>query len=435
MYIGIDLGTTAVKTVAYDKGGGVLAEHESEYSLITKDGGVFQDAEEWWDQVCVGIRAVVTESGDNNVDGISASTQGIAFVPTDARGDPLAPAVSWLDARAKDECAALVDRFGADAIHRVTGKIAQPTYTLPMLMRFKRDHPDIFESAERFCLPLDFINLRLTGRHITDYTIAGGTMAYDISRREFDNDLLDFAEVPREKLPDVACMGDLVGTVLPEVAEKLGVTGSLRVYLGGQDQKLAALGAGIEDGVMTVSIGTATAVTRLLDTLPDDGEQSFFAFDDKRFSSEGVVATSGSALKWFKNSFFGGARYRDLDVLAEDAGSSAGVRIDPDFTNGASISGITLGTTSGNVLFALYEGVCRQIAEKVAVMGGAEMLKVFGGGSRSDIWCRILADTTDIPVAVCGTPQTACLGAAILASRGVISPCEVKKVIRPKADK
>ena len=432
MYIGIDLGTTAVKTVAYDKSGEVLAETESEYSLITENGGVFQDAGEWWSEVRAGVSSVVAESGVREVDGISVSTQGIAFVATDESAVPLAPAVSWLDARAADECAALVGRFGEAGLHRVTGKIPLPTYTLPMLMRFRRDHPDVFDAAARFCLPLDFINLRLTGRHVADHTVAGGTMAYDISRREYDGDLLDFAGVPEEKLPEIGCMGDFVGTVLPDVAAELGITGEMKVFLGGQDQKLAALGAGIDDGVMTVSIGTATAVTRLLDKLPDDPRQSLFAFDNERFSSEGVVATSGSALKWFKYSFFGGVPYRELDVLAEQTGTSAGVTVVPDFTSGASISGITLATSAGNVLYALYEGVCRQIAEKAAVMGGAKQLKVFGGGSRSDVWCQILADISRLPVAVCETPQTACLGAAILASGGKISPCGIKKVFQPR---
>lgn len=431
MYIGVDLGTTACKSVAYDAAGAVLAEYESEYGLITENGGVFQDANEWWRQVTLGIRSLVAKCGDSNVDGISASTQGISFVPVNERGTPLSLSVNWLDVRAKEECAALVSHFGAHHIHRVTGRIALPSYTLPMLMLFAKTYPEVISHAAHICLPLDFINLRLTGRHITDYSIAGGTMAFDLRRREYDHELLDFAGVDAAKLPKVGCMGDLVGTVSSKVAAELGITGEMKVYLGGQDQKLAALGAGIEEGTMTVSIGTATAVTRLLDDLPEDEKLSLFAFDRDHFSAEGVVSTSGSALKWVSNAFFGGARYRDLDRLAEEAGGSAGVRIVPDFTTGAAITGLTLGTTPGNVVYALYEGVCAEIADHVREMGGAKLLKVFGGGSKSDIWCRILADAAKIPVAVCDTPQTACRGAAILASGRRIAPCGVKKTFTP----
>ena len=126
MYIGIDLGTTACKTTAYDASGSVLAEYESEYELITRDGGVYQDASEWWDQVSLGIRSAVAECGDNIVDGISASTQGISFVPTNERGTPLFLSVNWLDTRAKEECADLVAHFGADHIHRVLNDGKRP---------------------------------------------------------------------------------------------------------------------------------------------------------------------------------------------------------------------------------------------------------------------------------------------------------------------
>lgn len=432
MYIGIDLGTTACKTVMYDEKGNVLAGYESEYPLISRSGGVFQDANDWWEQVCLGIRGVVGDSGENTVDGISVSTQGISFVPTDDYGNALSLAVSWLDTRAGTECEELVSHFGRDRIHKITGKIAQPSYTLPMLMLFKKEHPDIFDAAERFCLPLDYINLRLTGVHAADYTIAGGMMAFDLQSREYSAELLDFAEIPVCKLPEIGCMGKYIGSVLPEVAEMLGITGAMRVYLGGQDQKLAALGAGVEDGAMTVSIGTATAVTKLLESIPDAPDQSFFVFNDDCCSSEGVVPTSGSALKWVANTFLGGAPYRELDRLAEQAGTSAGVCFSPDFTSGAALSGLTLGTTPGNIVYALYEGVSRDIAAAVAKMGGAKLLKLFGGGSRSKIWCRILADISGIPVAICDTPQTACRGAAILASQGEIAPSEIITLFQPR---
>lgn len=432
MYIGIDLGTTACKSIMYGKDGRVLAEHESEYSLITRDGGVFQDANDWWEQICLGIRSVVRDSGENNVDAVSVSTQGISFVPTDVHGNALSLAVSWLDTRAKAECEELVSHFGRDRIHEITGKIAQPSYTLPMMMLFKREHPDVFDSAAHLCLPLDYINLRLTGVHITDYTVAGGMMAFDLRRREYSGELLSYADIDVHKLPRVGCMGEYIGPVLPEVAEMLGITGAMRVYLGGQDQKLAALGAGVEDGVMTVSIGTATAVTRLLRTIPDDAAQSFFVFNNDCFSSEGVVPTSGSALKWVANTLFGGASYRELDTLAERSGTSAGVCFSPNLTEGGEISGLTLATEPGNIVYALYEGVSRDIAAAVSKMGTAKLLKVFGGGSRSDIWCKILADISGIPVAVCDTPQTACRGAAILASEGEIAPAKITKTFQPR---
>ena len=293
----------------YDSEGNVLSEYNREYGLIIRDGFVEQDARLWWELVKEGILHTVRESGENVVDGIAVSTQGIAVVPTDKTGEPLSDAISWLDLRSDRETDLLVSKFGEDAIYSATGKLALPTYTLPKLMWMKTHMRDIFDSADKFLLPLDFINMKLTGNAVTDYTAAGGTMAFDMKKREWNADLLGFAGVDPSKLASVGCMGDFVGTVLSEVAAELGITGKLEVFLGGQDQKLAALGAGVGDGAMTVSLGTATAVTKLLDSLPDiparEDRYSLFAFDRDNFSAEGVVSTSGSALKWVVQNLFG----------------------------------------------------------------------------------------------------------------------------------
>ena len=415
----------------YSADGEVLAEYNREYPLIIRGDAVLQDAGEWWNQICIGITQTVQISGVNEIDGISVSTQGISVVPVDADGNPICEAVSWLDMRAAAETESLIDKFGKDYLFRSTGKHAEPSYTLPMLMHLKNTEPDVFAKAEKFLLPLDFINMKLTGRPVTDYTIAGGTMAFDLRRREWSEELLGFAGLSAEKLPKVGCMGDFVGKVKPEVAAELGIIGKLEVFLGGQDQKLAAIGAGIKDGDMTVSIGTATAVTRLIDNIPDKADYSVFPFDRSSCSAEGVLRTSGSALKWLSGIMFGKASYREMDVLCEEAGGSDGVVFSPDMTENASITGLSLKSTRGNIIYALYEGVSREIAALAEEMGGARNLRVFGGGSKSEIWCKVLADTAKIPVIILNTPETASRGAAMLASGMKLKPAPAEKIINP----
>ena len=183
---------------------------------------------------------------------------------------------------------------------------------------------------------------------------------------------------------------------------------------------------------MTVSLGTATAVTKLLDSLPDiparEDRYSLFAFDRDNFSAEGVVSTSGSALKWVAQNLFGGASYKELDALCEEAGSSGGVSFSPDFTVGADIRGLTLGTTGGQIIYALYEGVSKEITDLSRRMGGASSLIVFGGGAKSRIWCRILSDVSGLPVYASDTTETAALGAARLASSMKIPPAAAHAV-------
>ncbi len=432
MYIGIDLGTTGCKAVLYSSEGTPLCEFNKEYSLICRDGLVEQDAEIWWSLVTEAIAFVTKDFGGENVRGISASTQGIAVVPVDRDGRTLANAISWLDVRATEEVRLLEERFGRDEIYRKTGKFANPEYTLPKLMWWKTNKPELFAAAHKFLLPLDFLNMRLTGRAICDYTIAGGTMAYNIVSKEYDCELLEFAGISEEKLPEVGCMGDFVGTILPEVAAATGLSAECRVYLGGQDQKLAAIGAGIDESSVTVSFGTATAVTKLTKVLPDEVNFSRFRFNDEYYSYEGVVSTSGAALKWAAGTVFGGKSYKELDLLAEEAGTSAGVVFDTDLTSNGSISGITLGTTQGNIVYALFEGVSRAIAGFAERMGDSERLYVFGGGSKSAIWCKILANISGKRIVALDTPETASLGAAILASEGKLSPARTLREYIPE---
>ncbi len=431
MYIGIDLGTTGCKAVLYDSEGIALSEFNKEYSLICREGFVEQDAEMWWSLVTEALLFVTKEHGGDGVRGISVSTQGIAVVPVDAEGHTLANAISWLDVRADAEAKLLADHFGRDTIYKKTGKFCNPEYTLPKLMWWKTHEPELFEKAHKFLLPLDFLNMRLTGRAVCDYTIAGGTMAYNIVDKKYDCELLAFAGVDEERLPEVGCMGDLVGKVLPDVAAFTGISPDCEVYLGGQDQKLAAIGAGIDETSVTVSFGTATAVTKLTKILPDEVDFSRFRFNDEYYSYEGVVSTSGAALKWAANTIFAGKSYRELDLLAIEAGSSAGVTFDTDLTDCGVISGITLGTTQGNIVYALFEGVSRAIAGFAADMGDFDRLFIFGGGSKSEIWCQILANVSGKRIIALSTPETASLGAAILASGGKISSATAAREYTP----
>lgn len=421
MYIGVDLGTTGCKVVLFDCAGNIVSQFNKEYKLICRGSFVEQDAEKWWELVCEGIVAVRGDCGPE-IRGISVSTQGIAVVPVDAGGRVLSNAISWLDTRALEEKEYFERTVGREYVYRTTGKFVSAEYTLPKLVWLRQNEPELYRAAHKFLLPLDFLNLRLCGRAVCDYTIAGGTMAFDISRKCYDGTLLEAAGVDEKLLPEVACMGEPLGHVLPEVCEMLGISHDCTVYLGGQDQKIAAIGAGIGDTNITVSFGTATAVTKLTRTLPDKVDFSRFRFNEEYYSYEGVVSTSGAALKWAQSAIFAGHTYGELDCLAEEAGGSDGVTFDTDLTSGGTISGITLKTTTGNIVYALFEGVAMRIAEFAADMGGCDSLTVFGGGSKSRIWCKVLADVSSKKVIALSTPETAALGAAILASERTL-PC------------
>lgn len=428
MYIGIDLGTTGCKTVMYDEMGNSLCEYNKEYELIFKDGFVEQDANMWWHLVREGLRFTVEKTGISDIKGISVSTQGISFVPVDRDGNTLYNALSWLDLRAEEQALRLRERFGEEYIFSITGKPCIADYSLPKLIWFYENRREIYDRTDKFLFPLDFLNLRLCGIPMTDYTVAGGTMLYDIHNMCWCPELLEFSGISEDKLPTVGCMGDEVGVLLPEVARECGIDEGCRVYLGGQDQKLAAIGAGIDKDCCTVSFGTATAISKLTDTV---GENCcLFRFDRDSYITETALMTTGSALRWLSRNLFSGKSYREMDLLAEESVPGAnGVTFKCDLTSGGAISGITLSTTGADIIYALYEGVSRDISKAVESMGGASSLKVFGGGAKSDIWCRILSRISSLPVEILNTSETASLGAARLASGGNIPPAKCRKII------
>ena len=431
MYLGIDLGTTGLKCVMYESDGAPVAEYNEEYPLIFIDSFIEQDANLWWSNVQTAVRCLVEKTGRRDVEALSVSSQSISFVPVDRFGNTLYNSINWLDMRATSECERIKERFGDEKVYSVTGKHVDPAYSLPKLIWFKEHCPEVYEKAYKILFPLDFLNMKLTGKCVTDYTIAGGTMLYDINKLCWDRELLEFSGIDEDKLPEVREMGYDLGEILPEVADELGIARTCRVALGGQDQKIAAIGAGIEDGVLTMSFGTASAVEKLTKER-SVSDVSLFRFNNGYYVYEGVADTTGAALKWLSKTM-GGISYRECDALASESAPGAnGVRAFTSFSKGASFEGITLSTTRGDLIYALYEGTCREIADRLCKMGGGERIRVFGGGSKSRIWCRILARITGCAVDILDTPETASRGAAIVASGGKIPPAHVSETIMPE---
>ena len=432
MYLGIDLGTTGLKCVMYDKSGKELYEYNKEYPLIFIGSYVEQDAGVWWEKITEAVRELSAKCG-SDVEALSISTQGISFVPVDRAGNTLYNSINWLDMRAEEECRELLDRFGEDELFFKTGKPADASYSLPKIMWFKKHCPEVYEKTYKILFPLDYLNMKLTGKFVTDYTIAGGTMLYNIRELCWDKEITEFCGIDVSLLPDVCRMGEDIGKILPAVAKELGISENCRVIMGGQDQKIAAIGAGIGDGVCTMSFGTATAVTKLVKEPPEKSPVSLFRLNDEYYVSEGVAETTGAALKWLSR-MMGNLSYKEMDSLAESSRPGAnGVKAVTSFSVGASFEGMTLSTTQGDMIYALYEGVCSEVCERIEEMGGAEEIRVFGGGSKGRIWCEILARITGCKICILDTSETASLGAAILASKGKIAPCGVKEVIDPKS--
>ena len=440
MLLGIDLGTTGCKAAVYSVAGEPLGESYLECPLIKPSPGVVeQDAALWWDLTREAIHQAL---GAANVDGytvraLSVSSQGISFVPVDESGRPLSNAISWLDTRATAEVETVLNRYSEADLFAITGKRASPAYVLPKLLWLRHHQPELYQRASKFLMAHDYLLCQLTGQFVTDPSMAAGTLLYDISRLQWSQELLAAFEISEERLPEIKWAGTFLGQIRPEVARELGLSEEAMVIVGGQDQKCAALGAGIRPGAATVSLGTATAITCVTDHPVLDPQRRIPVFPFVRpgkWALEGVVGTSGAALKWLLQTFFPGQSYRKLDELA--AGSppgSNGLFFYPHLMGATSphwrtdvwgaFLGLTLAVGPGDMVRSILEGIAFQIRSNLKVieeMGiPVEELILFGGGAQSSLWSQIISDVTGKPVVVTPTVDVATWGACILAGLGV----------------
>jgi len=310
--VSVDLGTTGCKAAVCAASGQVLGESYFEYPLITLGPErIEQDARLWWSLTLRAIRDAIGKSGAEgySVVALSVSSQGISFVPIDESGVVLCNAISWLDTRAAVEAGAIGDAMGEERLFHLTGKRPEAFYVLPKLLWLREHEPGTYSKARKFFMAHDYLLYRFCGATATDFSMAGGTMLLDLHSLAWCDDLLSTFDIDSNLLPEVAWAGSVAGGLDPAVAGTLGLRPGIPVAVGGQDQKCAALGAGIRPGVATVSLGTASAISCLMNEPILDPKRRIPTYPfvvPGYWDFEGVIGTAGGALKWFRNTFFPG---------------------------------------------------------------------------------------------------------------------------------
>ncbi len=454
IYLSIDLGTTGYRSILFDENLDEIASSYEEYPLITpKENWCEQDAELWWTLTLLTSERAIAKSGIDakKIKGISISSQGITIVPVDEKIMPLSNALSWLDVRAKDETAQIARELGEGKMYLLTGKPVSAAYTLPKLLWIKENMPDVYERAYKFLMPMEFLVARFTGRCVTDHSMASGTLMYDLKNLCWSKEILSHFGIDEDKLPTLACAGESAGCVLSEVADKLGLSYDCVVAVGAQDQKCAAYGAGLSDGTMTISLGTAAAITKRwceAKTEINRGVGWCGYVEDGTFVTEGVIGTAGTCLRWVRDMFFVNESYVTIDeeaIAARERGSSLffhpymnGPTAPDNYPDSiGNFYGVNLATKRGDFALAVMEGIAfqmRVILEAMEAYGNVHTLILFGGGAKSRLWCEIIADATGMKIHVPKTPEAAGAGAAMLAAMAAgekISPLEIKHTYEP----
>ncbi|MGC8843302.1 MAG: xylulokinase, partial [bacterium] len=414
------------KGVLISERGKVLAEASASYPLLFTPYGIEQSPADLWE----GVRKVIneiTQVANAEIRGVGVTSQGITFIPVDEQGNPLANAISWLDTRAEEELGEVLRILSEDEIFSLTGKRAEAYYLLPKLLWLRKNAKETYERAHKFLLVADFIVMKLTGETKTDHTLAGGTLLYDVVRNRWAERIMEEFGISQAKFPAICWAGELIGYV--RESEETGLRKGTPIVIAGQDQKCASFAVGLREGIATISIGTASAITTITPFPLIDKKMRIPLFpyiSPGKWVLEGVVSTAGACYDWWRKMVR--KRLRQLPSPARFphlpfffpylTGASS-----PAWKKEArgSFHNLSLSTTGEEMLFAIIEGVCFEIRKNIEVIeelvGEIKEFVAFGGGAKDRTWRMILTNVLGRRVFFPKIKDASAFGAAVLAGK------------------
>lgn len=449
--MGIDIGTTGAKATLFDGDGNILSYAYGEYNIISECEGHFEiSPTKVWETVKGIIQTAVCKAGSADVEAICTSSLGEVFVMMDRDGKELANTPIYMDQRGEKECEELNGILGAENIMRITGHPPHSMYSICKLMWYAQHQPALLARTYRILFYGDYILHKLGGQYIADYSLAARTMCFDITARQWSRKIIEAAGIDFEIFPETRVTGSVVGQILPTLADELGLNHGVKLILGGHDQIMAGVGAGmIEIGQAVNGIGTVDCITPLFKGAKLSSDMMHYSYAsipylfDDTFVTYAFNMTGGSLLKWFRDTFaradkeMAQQKNQEIyDLLADempDAPTSlfvlphfAGSPVpQPDIHGKGAILNLTLGTKRGDIYRACMEGEALEMRHNLETLQrqGIEIseLRTVGGGARSAKWLQMRADIFGKPIARMRFEEAGTLGTAIVA--GVASGC------------
>ncbi len=444
-YMGLDVGTTGCKAVAFSEEGRLLAAAYREYELLTPQPGWAElDSELVCEQCLAVIREASAACGRDPVRSLGISSQGEAFTPVDQEGRALGNAMVSSDARAAELAAGWSAEFGRERLYEITGHTAAPLFTLFKLLWLRENRPEVWSKAARFHCFEDLLHLRLGLEPTMSWPLAGRTMLFDVRKHEWSGEILAAAGLDADQLARPMRSGSVAGTIPRSVADSLGLPQGVVVAAGGHDQSCGALGSGAtRAGSAMYATGTVECICPTLaqPVLSDELFRSNLCTYDHAlpgaYTTVAYSLTGGNLLKWFRDQWAQtevreagriGADVYDL-VLAGMTPEPSGLLVLPYFTPSGTphfdaevpgaILGLRLTTTRGEILRALLEGVALEMRLNVEILEASGVsvseFRAVGGGARSGALTQLKADVLGRQITTVEVTEAGCLGAAVLA--------------------
>lgn len=448
LYIGIDLGTSAVKLLLMDSQGNICNIVSREYPLyFPHPGWSEQNPQDWYEQTMEGIRELLKDADKNQVAGISFGGQMHGLVILDEKDQVIRPAILWNDGRTTEECDYLNNVIGKDKLSEYTANISFTGFTAPKILWVKKNEPENFARIKKIMLPKDYIAYRLTGVHCTDVSDASGMLLFDVKNRCWSKEMCEICSVREEQLATCYESYEKVGCVLPEVADELGLPHNVVVAAGAGDNAAAAVGTGtVGDNMCNISLGTSGTIFISSDHFGVDQNNALhsFAHADGHYHLMGCMLSAASCNKWWAEEILHtddfAAEQKDITKLGENhvfylpyLMGERSPHNDPYAR--ATFTGMTMDTTRADMMQAVLEGVVFALRDSLEVAKSLgikiERTKICGGGAKSPLWRKMIANIMNLKVDIIESEEGPALGGAILAAVG----CGEYESVEAAADK
>ena len=458
-FIGVDLGTSAVKLLLMREDGAVEKIVSKEYDLsFPHPGWSEQNPADWWAQSIAGLKELTADCDKSKIAGISFGGQMHGLVILDENDEVIRPAILWNDGRTMEETEYLNTVIGKEKLSELTGNIAFAGFTAPKILWVKKHEPENFARIHKLMLPKDYLAYKLTGVSSTDYSDASGMLLLDVKNKCWSKEMLDICSVKEEWMPTLFESYERTGTLLPEVAEELGFPENCIVAAGAGDNAAAAVGTGcVGAGKCNLSLGTSGTIFITNSKYGVDPYNALhsFAHADGSYHLMGCMLSAASCNKWWMEEILhtGDFAGEQKPIDERDAAGKLGENHvyflpylmgersphnDPQ-AKGAFI-GMSLDTNRADMLQAVFEGVSYALRDSLEVarnLGVApERTTICGGGAKSPLWRKIVANIMNVKVDTVEVEEGPAYGGAILAAvaAGVFENVEAAtaKIVRIK---
>ncbi len=435
LYIGVDLGTSAVKMLLMNQNGTIEKIVSKEYPIsFPHPGWSEQKPEDWWTQTIAGLKELTAECNKSQIAGISFGGQMHGLVVLDENDQVIRPAILWNDGRTGKETEYLNTVIGKDKLSQYTANIAFAGFTAPKLLWMKTNEPELFSKISKIMLPKDFIAYKLSGVHCTDVSDASGMLLFDVKNKCWSKEMMEICGVKEEQLAKIFESYEVVGTLKPELVGELGFSENVKIIAGAGDNAAAAVGTGtVGDGMCNISLGTSGTIFISSKDFCVDEHNALHAFAhaDGHYHLMGCMLSAASCNKWWMEDIVGTKEYGKEQESIQKLGENhvfflpylMGERSphnNPDAR--AMFIGMSMDTSRADMTQAVLEGVAFGIRDSFEVAKSLgikiEKTKICGGGAKSSLWKKIMANVLGIKVEVIESEEGPGYGGAILAAVG-----------------